>query len=306
MKINNKKIIVSTLALAMGAALAGSISGSVAWYQYSTRAAAGFTGTSAGTSRNLQVAEAVTAGDPAWSNYVDLGTANFRPVSIVADATTNSKSVSAWKEHPVYQVPTLPALTDNEKTYNGLTTVAYAEYKLVFKIDENTNGTAGNVAKDIYLSKLNIVYNGSGNDVTPAVRIAIDGTKDFIVAPTAGATTTAGNLDIGGKIGSLDTSDWDTQDGTEANKITYTSGADQYTAVAPSSVIVDADTNPYSFADANKVLTATKADGSASEEVNIKIWIEGWQPLGTKTVWDNAYMNQNFSVQMQFACEADK
>ena len=56
MKTNNtKKIVVSVLALAMGAGLAGSISGSVAWYQYSTRATAQLQGVSTGTSRNLKV-----------------------------------------------------------------------------------------------------------------------------------------------------------------------------------------------------------------------------------------------------------
>ena len=56
MKTNSKKkILVSTLALAMGAGLAGSISGSVAWYQYSTRTTAQLQGVSAGTTRNLQV-----------------------------------------------------------------------------------------------------------------------------------------------------------------------------------------------------------------------------------------------------------
>ena len=56
MKTNSKKkIVVSALAIAMGAALVGSISGSVAWYQYSTRTTASMTATSAGTSRDLQI-----------------------------------------------------------------------------------------------------------------------------------------------------------------------------------------------------------------------------------------------------------
>ena len=55
MKINNKKIIVSTLALAMGAALAGSISGTVAWYQYSTRAPAEFLGVAAHCTENIEL-----------------------------------------------------------------------------------------------------------------------------------------------------------------------------------------------------------------------------------------------------------
>ena len=37
MKKNLSKVIVPTLAIAIGAAIAGSISGTVAWYQYSTR-----------------------------------------------------------------------------------------------------------------------------------------------------------------------------------------------------------------------------------------------------------------------------
>ena len=72
MKISNKKIIVSTLALAMGAALAGSISGSVAWYQYSTRATARMAATSAGTSRNLQIATSQLAKNAAgWGWNLD-------------------------------------------------------------------------------------------------------------------------------------------------------------------------------------------------------------------------------------------
>ena len=55
MKMNNKKIIVSTLALAMGAALAGSVSGTVAWFQYSTRAQAAYIGATAHCSEALEV-----------------------------------------------------------------------------------------------------------------------------------------------------------------------------------------------------------------------------------------------------------
>ena len=55
MKISKNKIIVSTLALAMGAALAGSVSGTVAWFQYSTRAQAAFIGTSAHCSEMLEI-----------------------------------------------------------------------------------------------------------------------------------------------------------------------------------------------------------------------------------------------------------
>ena len=55
MKNSLAKIVVPTLAICLGAALVGSISGTVAWYQYSTRASTAYLGTSAGTSENLRV-----------------------------------------------------------------------------------------------------------------------------------------------------------------------------------------------------------------------------------------------------------
>ena len=56
MKINTfKKLAVSTMAVAMGAALVGSISGSIAWYQYSTRSTVSYSGASAHCTESLQV-----------------------------------------------------------------------------------------------------------------------------------------------------------------------------------------------------------------------------------------------------------
>ena len=51
----NKKIIVPALSLLAGASLVGSVSGTIAWYQYSTRANVSYIGSSAGTIGNLQV-----------------------------------------------------------------------------------------------------------------------------------------------------------------------------------------------------------------------------------------------------------
>ena len=55
MKNSLAKIVVPTLAICLGAALVGSISGTVAWYQYSTRASTAYLGTTAGTSGNLKL-----------------------------------------------------------------------------------------------------------------------------------------------------------------------------------------------------------------------------------------------------------
>ena len=106
MKTNKltKKIIVSTLAVAMGAALVGSISGTVAWYQYSTRVTAQMSGTSAGTSRNLQIAsDAAVVSDKdnaAWDyNVKPASKADMAPSSVTFDGGV----INGFVEHPVYQ-----------------------------------------------------------------------------------------------------------------------------------------------------------------------------------------------------------
>ena len=53
MKIKKKSIIIPAFALLIGASLAGSVTGTVAWYQFSTRTQAAYVGTSGGTSGNL-------------------------------------------------------------------------------------------------------------------------------------------------------------------------------------------------------------------------------------------------------------
>ena len=119
---NKKKIVVSALAIAMGAALAGSISGSVAWYQYSTKAAVQFTGTSIGTEGRLQV-KLGTSGE--YKQYVTPAAAGqFRPIS-----ATGSVGSLSYLDHPVYQVAQLPAM-DAENP-------GYIDYDLYFKLEEN-------------------------------------------------------------------------------------------------------------------------------------------------------------------------
>ena len=59
----NKKIIIPALTLLAGASLAGSVTGTIAWYQYSTRTNVSYIGSSAGTIGNLQVRIAGAAGE---------------------------------------------------------------------------------------------------------------------------------------------------------------------------------------------------------------------------------------------------
>ena len=78
MKINKAKLLVGTLAIASVAATVGSISGTFAWFQYSTRVTAAYSGAAAHVSENLQirvykpeVEESGTQGQPGYVAHED-------------------------------------------------------------------------------------------------------------------------------------------------------------------------------------------------------------------------------------------
>ena len=294
MKTNStKRIVVSVLALAMGAGLAGSISGSVAWYQYSTRVSAAIAGTSAGTVRELLICDTANG---EYSQHVSIAANNFKP-------TTASLVEDVWKfyEHPVYKNATLPLLTNLEGHVY--------DYDFYFKCMDNDVQQAG---KKVYLTYLGIENKSTGDNaknITAAVRVSI-GNKVYSLA--GGATATSGQLDLNGK-GGADKNGYDTND-VEGSVITYqNAGGASYNSIATTLASVDS-TDPYEFklkqgATGNLsdyVLTTTTASG-ASEKVTIRVWLEGWEKLGdpASSLWSTDWIAQDFEIQLQFACEAE-
>ena len=301
MKINSKKITIVSLALAMGAALAGSISGSVAWYQYSTRAAAQVTGTSAGTSRNLQI----SLDGSTWAQYVDKASDELTPVSAIVG---NDGGVESFVGHPVYQYEKLPEVTEG-----------YLEYSLYLQcLDaDKANTTPHKVAKDVYVTKFDIVNLEDANgDITDAVRIAIEGTEKQIYSKNGGDTATSGMLDINGN-GKNDTNEFNQLDAntgydsadptTTDHRITYASDPAQasYASVAASSIVADFGDDPYTVPSGAQKIISTSA--SAAVELKVKVWVEGWQELGGKNCWDLAKtLAKSFRIDLRFEVPAEK
>ena len=235
MKTNNtKKIVVSVLALAMGAGLAGSISGSVAWYQYSTRATAQLQGVSTGTSRNLKVRIAdgdydQETGD--WeqdltsamiNTYLGIGgdgqpaALKLNPVTI--QTTGNAKDaalvqrdlddnpndavhnyVPAFQGHPVYQYGDLPEVNDKTAGTGANLTYNYVQIPLEFDLRDN------GVRKDKAIYLVDAHFNDlSANDndhldITPALRAHFSSsTANALLANTAETTAISGELDLNG------------------------------------------------------------------------------------------------------------
>ena len=293
MKINNKKIIVSTLALAMGAALAGSISGSVAWYQYSTRASASVSGTTAGTSRELLV----RVGDSEFAQHLPSATILSKAIAggdgelLPVGAVIASNEVSSFVGNPVYQYEDLPVIDHG-----------YIQYKLGFKCVDTTT-SAAQVAKKVFLTGLNVTVDSS---LEAAVRIALsDGTNKYVMSKTEGTTTTQGNLDMNGN-GVKDTDEFDQAD-SGSSKITYKSGSQaSYTTTAWGDLLTSFGTDPYTEPSGATPVTTTK-EGSDVAEVTVSIWIEGWQDLNSKNCWELAdALNKTVQVDMRFEVQADK
>ena len=302
MKTNNKKkIVVSTLAIAMGAALVGSISGSVAWYQYSTRTTASMTATSAGTSRNLQVATSnlAQANADGWGYNVDASAIATLSGNADGDLTpTTPKTLTSGvygtlASHPVYQYFTDWAEADS--------TADYIAFSLYFQ-SLNGNGTREDNLP-IYLTALEI--NAGTTDVlADAIRVQItSGSSSILLSKNGGDTTTKGKLDLNG-YGGNDKNGFaaDDSDGEETDYIAGSVAS--YTSTAINSAVVD-DSDPYALSgDA----IATTSD-TAAVKVDFLIWLEGWQEVGSPTassIWDYDLVGETFTINMRFAVNAEK
>ena len=178
--------MVTTLALAMGAALAGSISGSVAWYQYSTRATASLKGVSAGTSRNLQIANSDDAiddkTDASWGWDINLGEKDFYPVTTKLDS---DNAPEIFRSHAVRQY----------SNFNEAEETEYLKQDFYF---QSIDGEGEREAVDVYLETLNVNYSGD-EKLDEALRIAIVGGEDnLVLSKLGGDTKTQGQLDLNG------------------------------------------------------------------------------------------------------------
>lgn len=210
MKLSNKKIIVSTLALAMGAALAGSISGSVAWYQYSTRAAAQVNGVSAGVTGDLAVS--IDGG----TNYLRKAVSDsekYVPISASEDT-----GVWSYYKHPVYQHEELPALA-NPLADPGLGhgEVYVKDYTLKFRFLEDNDGAANaqtNAGDAVTTQDVFLTHFAIEGKFAPAVRVELITASEhyMLSANSAGQNViTKGELDLNNDTRD-DTDYWDCLD----------------------------------------------------------------------------------------------
>ena len=208
MKKNLSKVIVPTLAIAIGAAIAGSISGTVAWYQYSTRVNVAYLGTSAGTSGNLYLR---IKGTNQWLTNLSHGAiADYLQAEGIGqkvqpitsgnmgedDALPTFGGTGANANDPKFYKNPVREIESETSPYSGWLTAddsMYVTIPLELAYIEKDNKLSANdiddefLEKDVYLSDLLIQEDYKNNDADPlkaredlssAVRVHIHAYRD--------------------------------------------------------------------------------------------------------------------------------
>ena len=315
MKTNNKKIIVGALGLLAGAGLVGSLSGSVAWYQYSTRATMSYMGTSVHCTEALQISLDGTN----W--YSDL---NNSQIQTAADTHTGMKlqpitegaararnlatAPTSFKGNPIYQY-------FDYANWIAADDAAYLQYDVYLRVkDINGEATEKFLEKDVYLADLTVAANAktgapyanagvTGADFAKGLRFHItDGTTGNLITTHTDdiSTTLGGYLDLNN-----DNAD-DKSVGYEWQETTATKyGNDTFvqTAGKMSSFDVNDDVADFDITEKTALgRTNTKGNNQALK-FTVTIWLEGWALLGdpAKSVWDVSKYIHDFQIGMRFA-----
>ena len=340
MKMNKKSIIVPALALAMGAALAGSISGTVAWFQYSTRAQAAFIGTSAHCSEMLEIKSlGPTATDykseldsSEVKNMSGYGT-DLQPISSGAYTLDAAIAPANFYKNPIYQI-------DNSTYWGAAANANFVQLQFNIRLRDVNASDGWLTGHNLYLTDLSIVSLNAGgtevdgsNDLYKAIRVHIasgDYHKTFaadgVGTNATVVTDTHGQLDLNND-GKLDTTaryEW----GAAGTVINYGGTEAQQTVNnASKSGMFANDTDPTAIASnagTAGLIGSIPADATGIT-VTVTMWIEGWTKLQTpptgnydndpngdgdsadkqnSPVWDPAtYIGKKFGVGFRFATE---
>ncbi len=226
MKTMTRRALVCLMSVGLVAAFAGTISGSIAWYAYSTRATASYSGTSVAESVQLQIGLVSSQDFTVDDDNNDLGFnltiedvegQTYKYYWAEAGSGFNSAAIKAFLEKQgTYAVDELKPVTSRAYTgssfslyrsliagntnYYAAETDAYSHIPFVFRIIDGNGDYALNA--DIWLTDATVAASGENERIREGIRIYFDqGSNDFILNPSSeatevGYTKVAGPLDL--------------------------------------------------------------------------------------------------------------
>lgn len=339
---NMKKIVVSTMALVMGAALAGSISGTVAWYQYSTRASVSYVGVSKHSTHALQVSLDGTT----WGT--SFASADIKAAALAATRTDpeDPLTADATKAHDGENFsPVTPGAANSGTEALGATMYgnpkcgnfayslweaadarAYLQFDLYVRVlDVDGAETPVYLAKNLYLTDFTIETTTTatkikGSDFANAFRVHVsDQTNYLLLANDEYTTDLHGYLDLDndGDDDTLADADKNYEWTENANVKQYYGGDSAINQVTKdiADYIADDSGAEIDTSSATKIATTTTGGAKATAlKLTFTIWMEGWAELENGVtdnadssspyqVWDVAKYVGDLRIGMQFGIE---
>lgn len=236
MPINKTKFIVAALITCSVAALAGSISSTIAWYQYSTRVTAVYLGASAGTEGNLKIRIKGTDNwitDLTYRDVADylaeqnkgqlIEPITSGPMNADDPIKTNDNGEMVFYQNPDGGVPIERVGYDN-LSWKVASDSMYVSIPLELSFGINNNEGHAFLEKDVYISDLLIQGDWKNNadeenkkeDLSGAVRVHISSYQsndqsqnhsntaiNRLISKDGGTILTEGYMDLDGD-GDLD------------------------------------------------------------------------------------------------------
>lgn len=321
MKIS-RKVVITSLALLAGASLAGSVSSTIAWFQYATRAQVAYTGTTSHCSKVLRVS---ANNGISWGNNIVLSATDtlYAPITTgpqLKDAALTGKNNT---NSPFYAQP-----NPKQGLYANWFTASesfYGKFNLLIKVnDVDTNSPQ--LVNDVYLTDVTIEDAVSGLDLSNAIRVHVATTwtensqenhNYFLFAKSATSTEVGGYLDLDND-GVIDRNgyEWDQSNhlyggGTVNEQGEITTPLVQTSYLANDSTIIATESATGELSGGTSI-GKTGLSSSDYLQVTITVWLEGWAMLATPEtgnadqansarIWKSAsYAHKDFHVGISF------
>lgn len=316
MKKLNKKVVLSSFIALVGLALASSITSTVAWFQYATRATVAYTGTTAHCSKLLNIS---VDGGSNWGTDIrasSLPSAEFAPITTGAqlkDAPLATHDVVTEYEadgitpKTIVQKSRFYASPDYRQGLYSNWILAeddnYLQFTVLIKLtDVNKDyGTTNQkyLSNDVYLTDLTIQNTGS-IDLANSVRVHFASTyydnngneqhKNFLFAKSVESTRVGDLLDLN------DDGEPDTSDYFDTELCVY-GGSDGSPVISD---ILDSNNNVIGQKLDNPLLqtsyTATDTDMIATDTKGV---LSGGTSLGNTSATEGQYMQVVVTVWLE-------
>lgn len=319
MKINKRNIIIPAFMLVSGAALVGTVTGTVAWYQYSTRATVAYVGTSVSTTHNLKI----KVGDGDFKTDLsnkDVATylASVSNTDTLTPVTTgamekNAELPSTLYGNPVYQY-------EDYSTFKPAEDTDVVILPLTLKLTE-ADGTTAKEGVTVYLADLemNDSLSTGKTSVLDALRVhlASESTKALFAASDEDddvVTSTHGALDLDGLNGNdkvpgfVYDEDSDSRGecdyGSTLNGTAITAANNKQSAYSNGNLDYYVDDSVPTLDNKDNAINFGTTDSNGELAITMTVFLEGWASLDGKNCWELSTIGAGFQVGVRFAVDA--